>query len=152
LNLPDLNITAAGSGREINLTALGAPVVIVCHGQNTAKAAMEVNTTVRAVHPDAKALVIASVIDLRQFPSMFHGMVKPELEKAYNQAAARLPEGSDPADMVILLPDWDGKIHDALDIQNSTSTAAIVVADAEGNVVGTRQGEDLGTAAIEMLP
>ncbi len=151
MQLPDLTLTAAGSEKEFNLATLGAPAVIVCHGQHTAKAALEVNRTVRREHPDPQALVVASVIDLRQFPSMFRGMVKPELEKAYHQAAGDLPEGADPADLVILLPDWDGSVTDTLGAQGSTEQAVVLVADAAGNVLGTRQGDDLGAAALELL-
>lgn len=151
MQLPHLTLTAAGSGREFDLGALGAPCVIVCHGQNTARAALEVNLAVRAVHPTAGDVIIASVIDLRSFPSMFHGMVRPELEKAYHKAAGNLPEGSDPAAFVVLLPDWDGQATDALGVVGSTATAAVVVADARGRVLGTRQGDDLGAGALDLL-
>lgn len=151
VQLPDLTLTAAGSNRDLSLGALGVPCVLVCHGQNTAKAAMEVNSTVRAAYPDAATLIIASVIDLRSFPSMFRGMVTPELEKAYHKAAGNLPTGADPAAFVVLLPDWDGKATDALGIKESTSTAAVIVADAQGRVLGTRQGDELGGAALEIL-
>ena len=151
MRLPNLTLTAAGSRRDVNLSRLGAPVVLVLHGQNTAKAAFEVNAAVREVHPDPRKVVIASIIDLRSFPSMFHGMVKPELEKAYLKAAANLDAGINPHDAVILLPDWDGKAHDALGVVDTTSVAAILVADAAGNVLGTKQGEDLGKGALAFL-
>ena len=151
MQLPDLTMTAAGSRHDFKLSAFGMPTVLVFHGQNTADAALEVNKTVRAVHPDASQVAIASIIDLRSFPSMFHGMVKPELEKAYLKASSKLPEGADARDYVILLPDWDGSATDTMGISNSTSSAAIVVADAAGNVIGTEQGEDLGAAALKLL-
>ena len=151
MQLPDLTLNAAGSRHDFKLSAFGVPTVLVFHGQNTAEAALEVNKTVRAAHPDPSQVAIASIIDLRSFPSMFHGMVKPELEKAYLKASSKLPEGTDARDYVILLPDWDGSVTDTLGISNSTSTAAIMVADAAGNVVGTEQGENLGDAALKLL-
>lgn len=151
MQLPDLILTAAGSHHEFKLSGFGLPCVLVFHGQNTAQAAMEVNNTVRAEHPDAGQVAIASIIDLRSFPSMFHGMVKPELEKAYLKASSKLPEGAEARDYVILLPDWDGHVTDTMGITGSTSTAAIMVADASGKVVGTEQGDDLGAAALKLL-
>ena len=151
MQLPELVLQAAGSEQDFKLSAFGAPTVLVLHGQNTTRAALEVNATVRGALPDAGQVVIASIIDLRAFPSMFHGMVKPELEKAYFKASDKLPEGADPRDHVILLPDWDGNVHDTLGITDSSATAAIIVADASGNIVGSAQGDDLGTAALEIL-
>ncbi len=151
MNLPDVNVTAAGSKREINLAQLGVPAVVICHGQNTAQAAKEVNQTVRQEHPDAGKLVIASVIDLSSFPTMFRAMVEPEVEKAYHKVADKLPEGSDAADYVILLPDWDGKLTAQLGAEGSTEQAIALVTDAAGNIVGKAEGETPGAAVLEIL-
>ncbi len=149
--LPRLTLEATGSGRTISLNEIGCPLVIVCHGQDTAQGAFEVNNAVRAQYPDASQVCIVSVIDLRQFPSMFHGMVKPELDKAYRKAAGKLPEGADPAEFVVLLPDWKGEATDALEAEGSTRDAVVVVADATGNIVGRHQGENPGPAVLELL-
>lgn len=149
--LPALTLEAAGSGRSIALNELGRPAVIICHGQDTAKAAIEVNAAVREQYPDPAQVLIASVIDLRQFPSMFHGMVKPELQKAYDKAAGKLPEGADPAEFVVLLPDWKGEATDALEATGSTKNAAVLVAAASGEIVGRHQGDDAGSAAVKLL-
>lgn len=149
--LPALTLEAAGSGRSIALNDLGRPAVIICHGQDTAKAAIEVNATVREQYADPAQVLIASVIDLRQFPAMFHGMVKPELQKAYDKAAGKLPEGADPAEFVVLLPDWKGEATDALEAGGSTKEAVVLVADASGGIVGRHEGESAGQAALDLL-
>jgi hypothetical protein len=149
--LPVLTLEAAGSGRRVVLSEIGRPTVLVCHGQDTAKAAIEVNTTVRQQYPDPAQVFIASIIDLRQFPAMFQGMVKPELEKAYHKAADNLPDGADPADFVVLLPDWNGETTDSLGAAGSTHTAVVLVADAQGQVVGVHQDSEPGQAALDML-
>ena len=149
--LPAEKLTAVVSGLEIDLANLGRPAVLVFHGQDTAAAAMEVNNTVRASFPDAGEVLVASVIDLRQFPSMFHGMVKPELEKAYHKAAGKLPEGANAEDLIVLLPDWKGTTHDACDVQDSTKQAAVVIAGADGSILARAQGDNLGEAAVTAL-
>jgi len=149
--LPGVTLTAAGSGREVFLGSGQVPLVLVFHGQDTAEAAFQVNKAVRKIHPGADSVVIASVIDLRSFPGMFHGMVKPALERAYFKAAGKVPEGRDPADYVILLPDWDGAVHDAVGVQDSTQQAAVIVAEPGGRIVGRDQGENLGDAALLAL-
>jgi hypothetical protein len=146
--LPDVTLTAAGSGREVKLREIGVPVILIFHGQDTGDAALEVNKTVRKLHPGADEVFLASVIDLRSFPSMFHSMVRPALEKAYFNAAGKVPEGADPTDLVVLLPDWDGAVHDSLGIEGSTEKAAVVVADREARIVFTDQGDHLAEAAL----
>jgi hypothetical protein len=149
--LPDKILHSAGGRMEIKLSRLGRPTVLVCHGQDTAKAAFDVNNSVREKYPEAQRVVIASIVDLRSFPSMFHGMVKPELEKAYLKAAGKLPEELDPKEYVIILPDWDGAVTDQLKATGSTKQAVVVVADSKGAVVGTSSGENLGPAALKYL-
>ena len=149
--LPEVVLTAIVSGREISLRNIGAPLVLIFHAQDTARTALEVNRTVRGAYPDAREVVIASVIDLRSFPVMFKGMVEDELEKAYHNSASRLPAGADPADHVILLPDWKGAVHTALDVKNSNAQAAVVVADRAGQILCRIQEGDLGPLALAAL-
>ena len=149
--LPAEKLTAVVSGLEIDLANLGRPAVLVFHGQDTAAAAMEVNNTVRAAYPDASEVLVASVIDLRQFPSMFHAMVKPELEKAYHKAAGKLPEEANVAELIVLLPDWKGATHDACGVQDSTREAAVIIAGPDGSILARAQGEKLGEAAVTAL-
>ena len=151
LQLPDVTLTAAGSEREVNLRRIGVPVVLVFHGQDTGDAALEVNKTVRKQFAGVDEVFIASVIDLRSFPSMFRGMVQPALEKAYHNAAGRLPAEADPADLVVLLPDWDGSVHDAVNVKGSTEKAAVVVADGDARIVCLDQSDNLAEAALTAL-
>ena len=149
--LPAETLTAVVSGREITLNNPGRPAVFIFHGQDTGSAAIEVNNTVREAYPTAAEVLIASVIDLRQFPAMFQGMIKPELEKAYHKAAGKLPEGADATELIVLLPDWKGATHDACAVENSTKQAAVIVADANGKIIATVQGENLGAAVVTAL-
>ncbi len=149
--LPDQTLNAVVSAREINLAKIARPAVLIFHGQDTAKAAIEVNNAVRTAFPDADKVLVASIIDLRQFPAMFHGMVKPELEKAYHKAAGNLAPEQTAADLIILLPDWKGQTHDACAVSDSTKEAAVLIADASGKVVARQQGGDLGAVAVAAL-
>jgi hypothetical protein len=149
--LPDVTLTAAGSEREVNLRQIGVPVILVFHGQDTGDAALEVNKAVRNLYPGVDEVFIASVIDLRSFPSMFRGMVQPALEKAYHNAAGRLPAEADAADLVVLLPDWDGSVHDTVNIKGSTEKAAVVVADGDARILCLDQGDNLAEAALAAL-
>ena len=147
--LPDVTMTAAGSGREVKFKEIGGPVILIFHGQDTANAALEVNKAVRQRFPGVDEVFLASVIDLRSFPSMFRSMVGAAIEKAYFNAAGKIPAGADPADLVVLLPDWDGAVHDTVGVVGSPERAAVVVADGEARIVCVDQGDDLAGAALK---
>jgi hypothetical protein len=149
--LPDIVLKAVVSGREISLGKTGLPLVLVFHAQDTARDAIEMNKSVRSSYPDPAEVMVASVIDLRSFPSMFKGMVEGELEKAYHNAVGRLPEGFDPSAHVILLPDWEGIVFDFLGIKNANAQAAVVAADRQGRILCQTQKGDLGAQALDAL-
>lgn len=149
--LPAETLTAVVTNRDITLNAIGRPAVFIFHGQDTAAAAIAVNNTVRAAYPSPDEVLIASVIDLRSFPAMFHGMVRPELEKAYHKAAGKLPADADSAGMIVLLPDWKGAAHDACGVTNSTRQAAVIVAAADGRILARGQGEGIDQTALAAL-
>jgi hypothetical protein len=149
--LPDVTLTASGSGREVNLRNLGVPAILILHGQDTADAALEVNKVVRRKYPAADQFFVASVIDLRPFPSMFRNMIQPALEKAYFSSSGKVPEGADPEDLVVLLPDWDGAVHVGLGIEGSTEQAAVVVADRNAGIVCVDQGDNPAEAALAAI-
>jgi hypothetical protein len=146
--LPDVNLTAAGSGRNVNLAKIGVPSILIFPGKDNADAALEVNKVVRKQYPKADEVFMASVIDLRSFPSIFRSMVQPALEKAYFNAAGKVSPGTNPADLVVLLPDWDGSVHDTLDVSESTASAAVLVADGQGRIIGRDQGDRPAEAAL----
>lgn len=149
--LPDVTLTAAGSEREVNLRNIGVPAILIFHGQDTGDAALEVNKAVRKWYPGVDEVFIASVIDLRSFPRMFHSMVQPALEKAYFNAASRIPTDADPADLVVLLPDWEGIVHDTVGVKGSTEQGVLVVVDRKARIVCLDQSDNLAEAALTAL-
>lgn len=149
--LPDVKLNAAGSAREVHLGKIGIPTILIFHGQDTADAALEVNKAVRKQYQSADQVFMASIIDLRSFPSMFRSMVEPALEKAYFNAAGKVPAGADPADLVVLLPDWDGSVHDTAGVRDSTNKAAVMVADDQSRIVCRDQSDNLAETALTAL-
>jgi hypothetical protein len=149
--LPDVTLTAAGSEREVNLRNIGVPAILIFHGQDTGDAALEVNKAVRKRYPGVDEVFIASVIDLRSFPRMFRSMVQPALEKAYFNAASRIPTDADPADLVVLLPDWEGIVHDTVGVKGSTEQGVLVVVDRKARIVCLDQSDNLAEAALTAL-
>ena len=50
------------------------------------------------------------MIDARVVPRLFRGTAEGMMEREYREAAAAMPKGYDPAEHLILLPDWKGEV------------------------------------------
>ena len=149
---PDISLEAVVSGRTINPSQPDARyLILVFQSQHTARALAGIQDAVRERFPSANDVRIASVVDLRPAPRMFRGMVKSALKQAYDGAARQLPEGWSASDYVVILPDWKGTFFKAFGLQDADEQAAVVVIDAQGIVLGSRQGDDLGPFAVSLL-
>lgn len=148
---PAFSLTAVKSGRQVSQKDCNGYVLgLIFHGRDTADAVIEIQRTVRPKHPDL-SVTLASVIDLSSVPRLLHRMVRPFLEQVYEQASQEMPKGLDPADYIFLLPDWNGKVTKAFGVKNTDKTAAIVVIDGQGTIVGSYQGPHPGPATLQLV-
>ncbi|HIP73360.1 MAG TPA: NAD(P)/FAD-dependent oxidoreductase [Anaerolineae bacterium] len=145
---PDVTLTAVQSNREINLKSLGQTAVLVFHTQDTRDAAKAVNLAVRSQYPLAADVLIASVLDLSGVPRMFRKIAESAMNKAYQKMADSLPAGFEPAEYLLMLPDWDGAATRAFGLSGVDKQAAVVVLAANGDIAGVSQESDLGGAVV----
>lgn len=129
----------------------GRRVVLVFHLQGTAPTARAMNRAVRTRFPDPEGVFMASVIDLSMVPSLYWMTVGLVLGSAYEQAARELPSDVDPADYLVILPDWGGRVSRDYGVRNTGRAAAIVVLDGDSNVTLSYQGERPVEAVLEAL-
>ncbi len=149
---PDFDLLAAGSGRRFSLRGnYGCPVVLICHLQGTAPTAREINRAVRERYPCPEEVLVASVIDLSIVPPVYWMTVGLVLGQAYEKAATGLPPDTDPAEYIIILPDWGGCVSRAYGARRTNRAAAIVVMDRDSNVASFYQGERPVEAVLETL-
>ncbi len=149
---PQLEMSAAGSNREVGpQSSAGRPLVLVFHLQSTASAAREVNRAVRERYPSPEEVTVASVVDLGLVPPVYWMTVGIVLAQAYERASEELPEGSDPEDYVMILPDWGGVVSRRFGVRNTGRAAAVAVIDGEWNLAGTYQGQDPAGVVLELL-
>ncbi len=73
------------------------------------------------------------------------------MKKSYASVATQLPADMAPEDYVLILPDWDGAVHKALDISDTSKNAAIAVLDGNGKMVGVSQEGDLPETTLSLL-
>jgi hypothetical protein len=119
---------------------IGRKVVVIFHLQGTAPTAREINHAVRAHHPDPEDVLVASVIDLSIVPPFYWMSVGLILNQAYDGATEDLPPDANPAEYVVILPDWGGLVSRNYGARNTGRAAAIVVLDEEGGVAVSYQG------------
>lgn len=149
---PDFDLLAAGSGRRISLYGNdGRPVVLIFHLQGTAPTAREINRAVRERYADPEAVLVASVIDLSIVPPVYWMTVGLVLGQAYEHAASELPPDTDPAEYIVILPDWGGRVSRAYGARRTNRAAAIAIIDRDSTVAGFYQGERPVEATLEIL-
>ena len=149
---PDFSLRAVGSGRQVGLeNVAGKTVVLVFHFQSTAGIARKVNYAVRARYPEPDRVLVASVVDLSLVPPFYQPMAGPFLYQAYEQTSSRLPPQAEPADYVVILPDWSGRVSRAYGARRTDRAAAVVVIDENSSIAGSYQGDQAVENVLEIL-
>ena len=150
---PSATLKAIGSGREVTLNAIGKPAVLLFHTADTAEDAQRINQAVRAVQEFqlCESVSIANVVDLHSVPKLFRSFAEKSMRESYNKASDSLPQGENPQDYVIILPDWDGSITKSFNLGDTSKTVGLAVLNVQGSVVGTYQGSESEMKVIEFL-
>ncbi len=73
------------------------------------------------------------------------------MRESYDKASKSIPQGQDPQDYVIILPDWDGSVTKACGLGDTSKVVGLAVLDAQGGIVGTYQGSEPELHALELL-
>jgi len=149
---PDIRMEAVESGRVIIPARPDARyLALLFQSQKTARALADVQDTVRERFPKADDVRIVSVVDLRSVPRMFSGMAKSALKRAYDSAGEHLPPGWQPADYVVILPDWKGDFFKAFGVTDADNEAVAVVINTDGMIIASRQGAALGQFVLDAV-
>lgn len=152
--VPEFRLQAAVSGREVSPAMLkGKRAVLVLHGVKTQEAPKEVGKAVRAKHPGPD-VVVANVVNLKTMGGMWKRVAEAQIKSTYERMASRITEkepGRDPAELVLILPDWENAVAPLFGVADSDAEAAVVVIGADGKVKGAHAGKDIGEKAVQML-
>jgi prolycopene isomerase len=150
---PAVTFKAAGSGREVTLNSIGRRSVLLFHTADTAEDAERINQAVRAVdeYQTCTAITIANVVDLHSVPKLFRSFAEKSMRESFDKASKSIPQGQDPQDYVIILPDWDGKATKGFGLGDTSKVVGLAVLDEQGGVVGTYQGNEPERHALKLL-
>lgn len=151
---PSFQLLATVTGREISPATLqGKRAVLVLHGVKTQEAPKEVGKAVRAVHPGPD-VVVANVVNLKSMGGMWKRVAEAQIKSTYERMAKRIEEkepGRDPAELVVILPDWENLVAPLFGVADTDAQAAVAVLGADGRVKGVAVGDELGKRAVELL-
>jgi hypothetical protein len=152
--VPQFSTTAAVSGREVSPASFkGKRAVLVLHGSKSTDAAKDVSKALRAKYKPSEVFS-ASLVDLRSFGGLWKKVAEAQVKSNYEKMATKVKEaqpGEDPADWVVICPDWDGSVGKALGVEDPDSNPTVIVVGADGKVKGTLQGPGLGEKALALL-
>ena len=148
---PDFSLTAVVSERTISPTNITGQLLLIFHGYQAAALVGRTIEAIRAVYPDPQQLLIASVADMRIVPRLLRGMAEKIMGDAYHQAAAHVPSGQEPADHIIILPDWQGRVFAAYQIPENKGQVALVLIDQDQLIQDTYLGHEPQEAALALL-
>jgi hypothetical protein len=152
--VPDFTTTAAVSGRTVGPAAFkGRRAVLVLHGSKSTDAAKDVSKALRAKHKPSEVFS-ASIVDLRAFGGLWKKVAEAQVKSNYEKMAGKVKEaqpGEDPADWVVICPDWDGSVCSRLGVDDPDANPTVVVVGADGKVKGALQGAGLGEKTMALL-
>lgn len=106
-------------------------MVLLFHNQDGAAAAKTLQETLRAEFPLANELLIAGVVDMQASPSFLRRVAELAMGTAYRDAARQLPAGVDPAEYVVILPDWTGRVYAGFGIADGGRAPVAFLVDHE---------------------
>lgn len=149
---PHFQLRAVESNRLISPDhPASRALVLTFHDHTSLDALRELQAAVRTAYPSADDVLMASVADLSRIPRPLRRLVAPVLKQAYGEAAGFVPAELDPADYVVILPDWTGEVAKLFGADRSDKEPCLVVIDRCGRVAGTYQGKGLAQAAMALL-
>jgi len=138
--MPEFTLATAGSGLELDLDRPLTPLLLLFHDQHSAQTALAVNLAVRERVAEADDLLIASVVNMSSVPRLFRPMAQAALDKGYQDAAQRLPDGMDPERYILILPDWSGEVTGFTGFTGLDRQPGALLVASEGQILGSYQG------------
>lgn len=149
---PAFAATAVASGRRFSLADWrGQPVLLLFVDYRTSGLVADVTRAIRERYPQHTDVLVVTVADMQVVPRLMRGVATGMMESAYRQAAPQIPPGYDPADHLILLPDWDGAICRPYGAAELGRLPALVLVDGNGRVTATYQGMEPAQAGLAAL-
>ncbi|MEO9256158.1 MAG: hypothetical protein ABI305_11485 [Tepidiformaceae bacterium] len=148
---PAISLTAIVSKRKLVFNDVPVPTLLVLVAQETAGLVDPIFAAVREKYPLASQVQIATIIDTHKFPAILKKFAEGLMKGRYNESAKNMEPGKDPADYLLIVPDWKAAASKALGLTDTSEHLAIAVVAPGGKLIGTDQSADTAAAAMALL-
>lgn len=149
--IPAFKTKAAVSDREVSPETLkGRRAVLVLHGPRTADTPKQVGKAVRARWTSADDVVVANVVNLQSMAGLWKKVADAQIKATYDKMATKVTLG-DPADYVVICPDYENAVATAMGFDDTNTSAAVVVVDDDGTIIGATDDSDLAEQVVAWL-
>jgi hypothetical protein len=149
---PQFYLTAIGAARVVGgPPGSAAPLLLLFHDHAGAERAHQINVAMRVHFPDIQHLQIASVVGLHHIPRFMRMTVEQTVFAAYRHAADAIPAGLDPADFVLIVPDWEGKVSNTFGMDDCHAQVGVVLIVNPWRIFESYRGDDPSSAALRMV-
>lgn len=143
MQAPDFQIKAVASGREISRAACaGRPLLLLFHDQSAEPLVRALQERLRARY-SAQEVLAASLVNMHVVPRFLRGAAEKMMAAAYHGAAKEIPSSLNPADHVIILPDWTGSVCQSFGVHDGGRQPASILLDGDWRVRARVQGPSL---------
>ncbi len=147
---PTFSTEAAVSGKTVSNDSLqGRRAVLVLHGPRTTDAPKVVGKAVRAQHPEADAVVVANIINLKSMAGLWKKVADAQIKATYEKLAGKIGDGAE--EYVILCSDYENAIAPLFGFEDTNQAAAVVVLGPDGEILGQTDQGDLAEQAVAWL-
>lgn len=148
---PDIKGTAVSFKRPFRLQDWrGQPVIFLFVDYRTAPQTQEVARTLRQKFPHHSVVLLVIIVNLQIVPGPMRGVARSMLAQIIRNTARQLPAGIDPADQLIVLPDWEGKVCGAYGVGDLGRAMGVVMVNGNGRIQATYQGDQPAQAVLQM--
>jgi len=149
---PPFTLKAVAIGRTFSpANYRGRIVLLLFADQHTGRSTQPVVELLRRAYPRFEQLAIALVIDARAVPRLFRSAAEGMMEREFRESAAQIPKGYDPAEHLILLPDWKGEVMRAYGVGDVSRHIHAICIGPEGVVRSEYHGPDAAKGSLELV-
>ncbi len=149
---PLFTATAVYFERPFSLQAWrGQPVLLLFVDYQTARQTEEVARALRRVYPSYTELLLPIIVNLQAVPKPMQGFARTVMESTLRATLKQIPDGVDPANHLLILPDWRNEIGRAYGVSGAGQQMALVLVDENGRVRNTYQGPQPTQNALTLI-
>jgi hypothetical protein len=137
----------------------GRYVLLLFCGRESAEQARQIGWDVRADH-EVDEVQIVTVLDLSEVSRMMYSFARGRIQVGYDDLVRETVERfqergraipADVSEIVVLLPDWDGKVTASYGLKDVTQQTVAVLVGPDGTTRGQASGDNTSQQILALF-